>query len=853
MTTYVAKQVIGSNVAQNPAGALLQSGANRANNSATGDTWLFLNTVNSATNPWGIFHSQVDNKIKIIGDGTDDFWVDMDTGDTYILGNVGIGYDPETSGNTYKLYVNGDTYFNGNTTHNGIDYFANGTTYYINNSANGYLNNLQLTADLTFDSTGASGTTGTSGGIYWSGSTDAAQIYYTVPASDQGNLVINMTDDANARISLRTQGTERIGIDSNGTYINTQLQRGGKSVSWFQGRNAAIIKTTTYSGYDAILSIKTTSGDWSQGVYTNNIMYWTYITDTNYNSNTNTITSQMYLTPEGHLHLSYGNLYIHKANSGIYYQGANSTFRMIRFIEGDANGQGISIGGGGLTILGSGESADTIIANVTSAGATETTYIASDNNIQFYPGQQSYDASALVSISPSRIWAGVNGNTVREAQVGVQSGAGQVYLWSAAATGGDRGLYLPAHGSGGAFAIIRSNTNNSVTILGNDVWGSYVRLVDNWVGFYNARQGGTRYGYVQANANRMYFRKENGVSTYAFDFNGHIYTSNNLYCSNVTIGSTTYNNGWIELYGSTPFIDFHFGNSTADYTSRIIENVSGQLYISGKLKVATSRNGYALNAASFICDSWIRTVGATGWYNESYGGGWYMEDTTWIRSYNSKSVYVNTTLRADGDFWGCKIRCNANWIGFYSANGGGTRYGYIQTDSARMYFRKENGVSTYHFDMNGGYLITSRCYNAIWNDFAECREVETEEPGFCVTEAENGKMIKTTERLQAGCKITSDTYGTCIGQTQTAKTPIAVSGRVLVYTYKDRNEYPLGAAVCSAPNGTIDLMTRDEIMMYPERIVGTVSEIPKYEIWHCGSDELPEEIKVNGRIWVYVK
>ena len=42
-------------------------------------------------------------------------------------------------------------------------------------------------------------------------------------------------------------------------------------------------------------------------------------------------------------------------------------------------------------------------------------------------------------------------------------------------------------------------------------------------------------------------------------------------------------------------------------------------------------------------------------------------------------------------------------------------------------------------------------------------------------------------------------------------------------------------------------------MMYPERIVGTVSEIPKYEIWHCGSKELPEEVNVNGRIWIYVK
>ena len=59
----------------------------------------------------------------------------MNTGDTYILGKVGIGYDPETSGNSYKLYVNGSSYFNGGTTHGGIIYanagvrIQNSTTY----------------------------------------------------------------------------------------------------------------------------------------------------------------------------------------------------------------------------------------------------------------------------------------------------------------------------------------------------------------------------------------------------------------------------------------------------------------------------------------------------------------------------------------------------------------------------------------------------------------------------------------------------------------------------------------------------------------------------------------------------
>lgn len=42
---------------------------------------------------------------------------------------------------------------------------------------------------------------------------------------------------------------------------------------------------------------------------------------------------------------------------------------------------------------------------------------------------------------------------------------------------------------------------------------------------------------------------------------------------------------YIEMSNSKPYIDFHYGNSTADYTSRIIEGLSGQLTVTGKLRV----------------------------------------------------------------------------------------------------------------------------------------------------------------------------------------------------------------------------------------------------------------------------
>lgn len=44
---------------------------------------------------------------------------------------------------------------------------------------------------------------------------------------------------------------------------------------------------------------------------------------------------------------------------------------------------------------------------------------------------------------------------------------------------------------------------------------------------------------------------------------------------------------------------------------------------------------------------WLRTWGNNGWYNESYGGGWYMTDSTWIRAYNDKNIYTGGRIKAN--------------------------------------------------------------------------------------------------------------------------------------------------------------------------------------------------------------
>lgn len=49
--------------------------------------------------------------------------------------------------------------------------------------------------------------------------------------------------------------------------------------------------------------------------------------------------------------------------------------------------------------------------------------------------------------------------------------------------------------------------------------------------------------------------------------------------STLSVTGTLSAKGSIEVYGSTPYIDFHFGNATDDYTSRIIEIASGNLAV----------------------------------------------------------------------------------------------------------------------------------------------------------------------------------------------------------------------------------------------------------------------------------
>lgn len=75
----------------------------------------------------------------------------------------------------------------------------------------------------------------------------------------------------------------------------------------------------------------------------------------------------------------------------IKYHGSKKTFDMIKFIDNAENeyGNGISVGGGGVVVVGAGESANTVFTGAGAKGDTETLFLTSDQDMRLLVGQNS--------------------------------------------------------------------------------------------------------------------------------------------------------------------------------------------------------------------------------------------------------------------------------------------------------------------------------------------------------------------------------------------------------------------------------------------------------------------------------
>ena len=135
--------------------------------------------------------------------------------------------------------------------------------------------------------------------------------------------------------------------------------------------------------------------------------------------------------------------------------------------------------------------------------------------------------------------------------------------------------------------------------------------------------------------------------------------------------SISVQNSGLELYGSTPFIDFHFNKSNTDYTSRIIELESGKLNING----AVFTDGGTIWGAGLAIDG----AGAF-----SSGITSRNESRFWVGSGNYQDPYPGKTctIKSCGTVASLRFAAkgvNNTWLG--AAKQDGAAYDTICTDA----------------------------------------------------------------------------------------------------------------------------------------------------------------------------
>lgn len=271
--------------------------------------------------------------------------------------------------------------------------------------------------------------------------------------------------------------------------------------------------------------------------------------------------------------------------------------------------------------------------------------------------------------------------------------------------------------------------------------------------------------------------------------------------------------------GNTPITDYYFRNGNAGITGVTIHAAlfDGAAQTAYSLNTVV-RTAYVYNFNTAGISSEYRRVARLASTSTSRGSNYLVElhssynaphDTNVLLAvscgYNEASI---TQLSNSGSLAQCsKVRCisdgtgntSAFFLEFYLT---GTNYNNNITCIIMSF--EQNAIQTYNFiSTPGGGTVrcelglrsqgvcAPKVYGAVWNDYVEYRQADTISPGYVFHECSDGIMRRSTKRLEPGCKISSDTYGFAIGKTDVAETPIAVSGRVLAYPYKDKSEYEL--------------------------------------------------------------
>ena len=132
-----------------------------------------------------------------------------------------------------------------------------------------------------------------------------------------------------------------------------------------------------------------------------------------------------------------------------------------------------------------------------------------------------------------------------------------------------------------------------------------------------------------------------------------------------TITSTYYS---LHNISNNPYLKFNVDGKNT-YVQALSTGISvGPTYIAlfvtndSKVGIGTASPSEKLSVAG-----WVGTIGNTGWYNITHGGGWYMSDATWVRTYNNKGIYSGTGEIRNNSYFNRTAYEGSSWNNGYGA------------------------------------------------------------------------------------------------------------------------------------------------------------------------------------------
>lgn len=417
----------------------------------------------------------------------------------------------------------------------------------------------------------------------------------------------------------------------------------GQSCMWKDARNYAPFYATFNGGFEPILDIKTKGGDWSIGSYDafGNHLVFAFTSDSDFNAGLNG-TAQYWLSQGGEFKINTLRL----AGSTNANMGVGSTNPQIIFAENSATQQVA------LTYT-------DWDSYRTSKGLKVHSYDGSDDSNVWFEVQGYNYSSGYVKNGSSDAYVLLGGGghkPLSQFQLGSNS-----YLpyngWWASDSGQD---VNNANGMIFAYATHKNTPFSSA-------WGIITTFDYTYNSAYKFQLAANGY------SNAMYYRSRSndrgGWTSWAQVIDtGNIssQTVANAYHLRINSANTWSTWYWMGQSGQPTWLwgcndggnmyVWNPSNFSVKYAtsagSVAWANVTGKPtipnptnYYWANIKVSASSNTQTQPSVNTIyANNWFRSQGASGWFSESYGGGIYMTDTSWIRTYNGKGFYCDNQI-----------------------------------------------------------------------------------------------------------------------------------------------------------------------------------------------------------------